>query len=189
MTYIELIVVLSIFALMSTIVLFNYGEFQSRVDIKNLANDIALKIVEAQKSAIFGKFPSLAQQASITATWNPAYGVYIDRTSDTKGLIYFSDLNNNNVFDGTNCTNECIEKINITKENSIASLQVYYIGDATPYVFSDMTFSFTRPSTEAVLRSTMSISGNVDYVQINIISPKGTQSNIKVYPSGRIQIK
>ncbi|KKQ07855.1 MAG: hypothetical protein US18_C0006G0001, partial [Parcubacteria group bacterium GW2011_GWB1_36_5] len=48
MTYVELIVVLSIFAVMSSIVLFNYGEFQAKVDIKNLASDIALKIVEAQ---------------------------------------------------------------------------------------------------------------------------------------------
>ena len=47
MTYIELIVVLSIFAVMSSVVIFNYGLFQARIDIKNLASDIALKFVEA----------------------------------------------------------------------------------------------------------------------------------------------
>ena len=55
MTYVELIVVLSIFSIMTSVVLFNYGAFQAKVDIKNLASDIALKIVEAQKSALSGK--------------------------------------------------------------------------------------------------------------------------------------
>ena len=49
MTYVELIVVLSIFSIMTSIVLFNYNEFQAKVDIKVLANDIVLNIVEAQK--------------------------------------------------------------------------------------------------------------------------------------------
>ena len=48
MTYIELIVVLSIFAVMTSIVLFDYGGFQAKVDIKNLASDVALQIVQAQ---------------------------------------------------------------------------------------------------------------------------------------------
>ena len=45
MTYVELIVVLGIFAVMLSISMFNYKRFQGKVDIKNLANDIALKLV------------------------------------------------------------------------------------------------------------------------------------------------
>ena len=44
MTYVELIVVLSIFAVLSSVAIFNYGSFQDKVDIKNLGSDIALKI-------------------------------------------------------------------------------------------------------------------------------------------------
>ena len=40
MTYVELIVVLSIFAVLSSVAVFNYSEFQTKVDIKNLANDL-----------------------------------------------------------------------------------------------------------------------------------------------------
>jgi prepilin-type N-terminal cleavage/methylation domain-containing protein len=54
MTYVELIVVLSIFSVISTIVIFNYKEFQAKVDIRNLANDVALKIVQAQKNSTTG---------------------------------------------------------------------------------------------------------------------------------------
>ena len=49
MSYVELIVVLSIFAVLSSVILYNYGEFQAKVDIKNLASDIALQIVQSQK--------------------------------------------------------------------------------------------------------------------------------------------
>ena len=67
MTYVELIVVLSIFSAMTSVVLFNYGEFQAKVDIKNLASDIALKIVEAQKSSLSGKLPE-----SFPVNWKPS---------------------------------------------------------------------------------------------------------------------
>ena len=87
MTYVELIVVLSIFSIMTSIVLFNYGEFQAKVDIRNLASDIALKIVEAQKSALSGKLPTQATGA----TWKPSYGVYLNISTPTE-FIYTSNL-------------------------------------------------------------------------------------------------
>ena len=193
MTYVELIVVLSIFSLMSSVVVFNYGQFQAKVDIKNLANDIAVKVVEAQKASIFGKFPSLAQQASITATWKPSYGIYLNLSTDNKSFLYFADLQNpqpqNNVFDGTDCTVECIEKISITKGNYISRLDVFYL-DATPTAsINNATVSFVRPDSTAVINSVPALpSNNIDYLQITIVSPKTIQAVIKLYASGRIQI-
>ena len=126
MTYLELIVVLGIFGVMSGTIIFNYGEFQSKVDIKNLANEVALKIVEAQKAAIFGKFPgSASQQAEITSTWKPAYGIYINTTADNKSFLYFVDINDNNLYEGTDCAGECVEKVSITKANYISNIGVF----------------------------------------------------------------
>src|SRR3989344_6451778 len=76
MTYVELIVVLGIFGVISSVVMFNYGEFQDKVEIKNLASDIALKVVEAQKSAMSGKLP-----VNPPSGWKPAYGVYFPSVS------------------------------------------------------------------------------------------------------------
>src|SRR3989344_4561547 len=92
MTYVELIVVLSIFSVMTSIALFDYNKFQAKVDIKVLANDIALKIVEAQKSAMSGKIPI----QNISSTWKPSYGIYFD-LADGKNFIYFA-----NTIDGDN---------------------------------------------------------------------------------------
>ena len=187
MTYVELIVVLSIFSVMSSIVIFNYGDFQSKVDMKNLANDIALKIVEAQKAAIFGKFPNPAQQAGLPLDWKPSYGIYLNKTSDPKSFFYFVDLDGNHLYDGGDCTGECVEKITITKGNSISSLDVFYLGDSTVSV-NDLTLSFVRPNSAAEIKSSAPLNSNISYVQITTISPKSTQANIKLYASGRIQI-
>lgn len=196
MSYVELIVVLSIFSVMTAVVLFNYGEFQAKVDIKNLGSDIALKIVEAQKSSLSGKLPPLAQQALIASpsTWKPSYGLYINRISDNKSFIYFTDLDNptqNSLYDGSNCTGECLEKITITKNNSISSLDVFFQGDPTPHSLNDLTITFTRPNSIAVIKSSQISTPPatpISYVQITIVSPKSSTAAIKIYPSGRIQV-
>ncbi len=52
MTLIELVIVLSIFSILTGVVLFNYGDFSSSLTIQNLADDIALTIRRAQSYAI-----------------------------------------------------------------------------------------------------------------------------------------
>jgi prepilin-type N-terminal cleavage/methylation domain-containing protein len=200
MTYIELIVVLSIFAVISSMVIFNYGDFQARVDIKNLASDIALQIVQAQKSSLSGLLPSLSGYDS---TWKPSYGVYFSssvspdsRGADNKDFIYFADLGNatlpqNGIFDGSGstCTGECLNKITITKNDNISSLNVFYQNDSTPHNLSDLTITFERPNSGAVLVSGSAKLSGASYVQINIVSPnKSVTASIKLYPSGRVQV-
>jgi Tfp pilus assembly protein FimT len=198
MTYVELIVVLSIFATMSAVVLFNYSAFQSKIDIKNLSNDIALKIVEAQKSSISGRIPPF----SITSSWRPSYGVYINPSTDNKSFSFFADVDQDGVFDDTICPGiiECLEKVSITKGNTIAisgsgyPLSYFKRGETTANSLNDLTITFIRPSGVAVLKSTTAgfsseyDNNNVDYIQISVLSPKGATATIRVYPSGRIEI-
>lgn len=187
MTYVELIVVLSIFSVMSSITVFNYGEFQAKVDIKGLANDFALKIVEAQKSSVSGKFPSISQQAGLPATWKPSYGIYINKVTDDKSFIYFTDLNNNQIYEGTNCTGECVEKISITKGNYISDIRAYS-PDGSYATINDVSLVFKRPNPGVIGVSNGIVLANLSYVQISIASPKSAQANVKIYTFGRIQI-
>ncbi|MFA5791797.1 MAG: type II secretion system protein [Candidatus Paceibacterota bacterium] len=190
MSYVELIVVLSIFSTLSSVVIFNYGDFQSRIDIKNLASDIALKIVEAQKSSLSGFLPPLSQQTQISSTWKPSYGVYINKVTDNKSFIYFTDLNlQNHLYDTSSCpgTGECLEKFSITKENSISSLNVFYI-DGSNVSLNDLTFTFSRPNSSPTIKSSTVLNSGIDYVQITVISPKGVTAMIKLYASGRVQV-
>jgi prepilin-type N-terminal cleavage/methylation domain-containing protein len=185
MTYVELIVVLSIFAALSSVILFNYGDFQAKVDIKNLASDIALKVVEAQKSSLNGVLPLAGYDP---ATWKPAYGVYFD-ISVPKQFIYFIDLDNSNSYNGlSSCTTtECLDKIIITKNNFISKIDKCTDATCTsPTSINSLSVAFSRPSSSAVFTGA-TVTGS-EYVQITISSPKGVTALIKLYSSGRVQI-
>jgi prepilin-type N-terminal cleavage/methylation domain-containing protein len=188
MTYVELIVVLSIFAIMSSIVLFNYNGFQAKVDIKNLANDIALQVVQAQKSAMAGELPPALQMPYVSSNWKPSYGVYFDSKNPTS-FIYFVDLGQTKSYDGgTICPgNDCLDQLNINKGNKISQIIAFYPSSQTS--LQDLSVTFTRPDSGATLTSVGAGLGNVSYVQVNITSSDSTTSaNVQIYPSGRIQI-
>lgn len=188
MSYVELIVVLSIFSAMTSVILFNYGEFQTKIDTKNLASDIALRIVEAQKSSLSGKLPPFPQRSLISSTWKPSYGIYFNLVSDNKSFIYFTDINNNTLYEGSACTDECLEKITITKGNSISSLNVFYRNNPTAYGFNDLTLTFSRLGGTAAIKSTTPFTATISYIQIVVVSPKSATAGIKLYPSGRIEV-
>ena len=202
MTYVELIVVLSIFSVLSSVAIFNYGGFQDKVDIRNLASDVASKIVEAQKASLSGLLPPLVQQGLIDSSWKPSYGVYFSLASskgaDNKNFIYFVDLGNGTprdyLFDGSTCPggNECLSKITITKNNYISRLDVFY-QDGTSSTsgpsLNDLTLTFSRPNSGAAIFSDGVQVSNVSYVQITVSSSRETKAYIKLYASGRIEAK
>jgi prepilin-type N-terminal cleavage/methylation domain-containing protein len=102
MTFVELIVVLGIFAAISSTVLFNYRDFSSNVALQNLAQDIALQIKRAQTDAVSGKLPTFSQggdqslnPALVPLDWTPSYGLafWLDESSSWslggKGFVYY----------------------------------------------------------------------------------------------------
>lgn len=188
MTYVELIVVLSIFVIMSSVVIYNYGDFQDKVDIKNLSSDIALKVVEAQKSAVSGLLPSIGTLPN----WKPAYGVYFNTNSSSNtSFIYFTDIDQNGSFTNPpTCLSggECVQQFTITKGAKISALNVFYSGDTNAHALTELNLVFTRPNSGPKIQSTPAISGTVNYVQVTVQSAKLFNVNIKIYPSGRIQV-
>lgn len=85
MTAIELVVVMGIFAAISSTVLFNYRDFSSNIALQNLAQDIALQIKQAQTEAVSGRlpvFPAGSNQslnpALVPLDWTPSYGIAFD---------------------------------------------------------------------------------------------------------------
>ena len=171
MTYVELIVVLGIFAVMSSIVIYNYGGFQAKVDMKNLASDIALKIVEAQKSSLSGNLPP-----SGAFLGKPSYGVHFD-ASDTKKFIYFANLNSdsNDVYDDGSDWGDTV----YINQNAFIS-GVSCDGTAVDYV----DIVFRRPDSRANMLKCFG--GNAI---ITVASPRSVATaTITIFPSGRIQV-
>jgi prepilin-type N-terminal cleavage/methylation domain-containing protein len=178
MTYVELIVVLSIFSMISAVVIYNYGAFEGKVEVKSLAHDIALKIVEAQKSSTGGKLPL----AAVPANWKPAYGVYFDITTP-KQFIYYADINNSKTYD-----EPPIETISITKGDYISRI-VSYSSRRTTVITTPLYISFQRPDSSAIFTSTNGVElTGFEYIQLTVQSPRSQTALIKIFPSGRIQV-
>ena len=95
MTFIELIVVLGIFAAVAATVLFNYRGFSNNVSLQNLAQEVALQIKRAQTDAVSGKTPALSvvQLPNInnllSLDWTPSYGVAFDKEEYPGSLFFY----------------------------------------------------------------------------------------------------
>ena len=95
-TIVEMIVVMSIFAMMAGLVLFRYRDFGGGINLENTTQEIALEIQKAQNYAVSGRYPSLSTnpfQAPPDANWRPSYGVYFSINSP-KQFVFFFDANN-----------------------------------------------------------------------------------------------
>lgn len=125
-TLVEMMVTLAIFGIISAVILFNYGQFNSQIILQNTAYEIALQIREAQTLSLGVK--------SVGGDYQIRYGTYfnIDENSgNNKQFIFFSDLNSNDICDAEippgNCTacipgDECLNKFEIKSNIRIAEL-------------------------------------------------------------------
>lgn len=151
-TLVELLVVMSIFMLITTIAIFNYDKFDSSLSTQNLADDIALTIRKAQSYAIGVR--------GLGNEFNYRYGVHFtaNPTSESEysgsntSFIFFVDMNDSYMYEYDNrcgdpspTYNDCLEILNITSADLIK--EIYR--DKTPVSESDSTdIFFQRPNLE-----------------------------------------
>lgn len=178
MSYVELIVVMAIMGIVGAVVLGLNGTFEKRIEIKSLANDVALKIVQAQKLAMAGKMSPLAGSG-----WTPSYGVYFNKTQGKRDkFIFFVDLNNSTTCDSSFCGSsgdEYLDTYSITGGNYISELTI----NSPLTSVNSLSFVFTRPDSAVVITPLAP-----QYASITVSSQNAIKNVIKVYSSGRIQI-
>ena len=204
MTFIELIVVLGIFAAMSGVILFNFGGFTSNVTLQNLANQIALQIKSAQTDAINGKEssifigPCFDNNGTQLPSCRPSYGVYFDASisalpANHKKFVYFADVDNNKDYNTSGACGsggsiiECKSEIEINTSDVISKICVYN-GTTCSSSISPLSITFTRPFPDATFYQG-SLVTTAKNVQIEITSAKGLQKHIVVWKTGQIEIK
>jgi prepilin-type N-terminal cleavage/methylation domain-containing protein len=201
-TFIELIVVISIFAMISTVTLFNFSDFSTNISLQNISHDIALKIAEVQRKAVSGSFDEL--QLGLPVDYAPTYGVYIATTSSTssdfnkpgKEFISFIDLpTTNGVYDPgqtsgplqTDCspiTTECLDRTFITTGDSISSIML----DGAPS--SDVVILFKRPFPDArIYTSATGDAAQYNNADIEITSAKGAKKHVIINSIGQVRVE
>lgn len=191
MTFIELIVVIGIFAALSGVVLFNFTGFSTNISLQNLSSQIALQVKKAQTDAISGKNPTLFTGLSDLdeTPVRPSYGIHFDMTKPNK-FIYFYDLNNNRFYTGNAACGtpgaECVEEITIQSGDTVTELATY--SSSSNPCRSTLDITFKRPFPDAYFATDNGIE-SVPNAGVEITSPKGATKTIVISSTGQIEIK
>jgi prepilin-type N-terminal cleavage/methylation domain-containing protein len=202
LTLIELMVVISIFLVITTTVIFNYGTFNSNVSLQNLTDDVALSIRKAQGFAIgaravgdnfrnsYGMHFSVDNNPSGSLSGsNKSFLMFSVPTSDTKKYTdngSMSDVCGNN-------SNQCMELFNITSADNIKELRI----DDVSKVSGSIDIIFTRPNTRAAfcyrenMGSSCKTASKVDIIISNGQTEVGKEKTktISIQNTGQISIQ
>ena len=90
-TLIELLAVMTIFVVITTIVLTNYNGFGSRVVLENLAYDVALSLRKAQ---VYG----IAVRQFSGGSFSVGYGMHFAQSSPTQYLLFGDSAGNDGMY-------------------------------------------------------------------------------------------
>lgn len=209
-TLVELMVVISIFLLISAVTVFNYTDFRSNVSLQNLTDEIALSIRKAQSYAIGARGLDNAG----TVDFNNSYGMHftID-PSPNKGiqegsyksfiLFYSADDKNYDANSTGTCgdmiTNECRELFNITTTDIIKEIKIDGTTMNAQKASLDIVFKRPDPRAYFCYRASNTSNGNCDNQNISAVSivvSNGQTSNgeektktISVQNTGQISIQ
>lgn len=161
---IELMISISIMAMVSTVILARQGAFDNAVLLRNQAYEVALDIRELQFSSV-----SATGENNV---FGATAGMYFDTAGANDQFTVYRDVNNNQVLAGS----ELSRTIKLDPRFAIQDIQV----GATSQ--SDVLVVFQRPNFDAKFYSAMTLNSGNEYAVAKVcieIVRVGT-SNIKV---------
>ncbi len=183
-TLIEMITVLGIFMVMTSIVLFNYNRFTNDTILTNMAYEVALSVREAQIYGVSVRKPS----GDTSAEFNSPYGIhFIDVADGTPSYFLFADTNDNGVYDGgPTCTpggGECVIPYATQKDIRIVSVLTKAGGGCTE---GDLSIVFRRPNPEPVMNDLI----DREYAEIALKGPRSDSVRyVIVSNNGQIYVR
>ena len=214
-TLIEMIVVVGIIAAVSSVIIFNYSDFSTNVSLRNLTQEVALSIRQAQTYATSVR--PIAALGGLSSRTFSGYGMSfstVDHSTqtdpsfpDSKQFILFADIPRDatqtpdrmySQAPGESCgapsssTIECIQAIQIATADKIVGI----CSGATPYSADDFNcpsngsvdITFIRPNPDANIITDSS--GTVSsYAKIVFESAKGLRHAVVIWNTGQISVQ
>jgi prepilin-type N-terminal cleavage/methylation domain-containing protein len=182
-TLVELLVTLTIFSIMTGIVLYNQQNFNNTIFLNNLAHDIALTARQAQTYGINVK--EFAEGAGFRS-----YGISFNK-SFNKNFVLFADNpfpSTNGIFDNISFTcpnddSECVDNFIIKNSNYIKSLC-----DESNCDLDSLDITFVRPNPDALIKVNGSAT-NHPYAKIIVASENGNTKSIIIRSTGQIYVE
>jgi len=139
---------ISIFAVITAVVLIRNNEFNSGILFSNMVYEIALSIREMQTYGI-------TVRASDTGTFQNGYGVYFNSSETEKNsLVQFTDIPNVSGVRNQSYDNpaEKLFKLNLKPGNFIEEIKVCDSGNVCSQV-SEVAITYVRPEPDATIKS------------------------------------
>jgi prepilin-type N-terminal cleavage/methylation domain-containing protein len=164
-TLFELLVVMAIMVVVTSVMLFNQAKFDSSTILRSLAYSVALSVRQAQvygTSVLGTSTPQVACSGFYAAgvCYVSAYGVYFNAASPGQ-YILFADLNNNGHYD----TGENIKVFSFSTGYAVSQFCVTGINSGNPVTqcsnttISSLSILFKRPNPDAQFTA-LNASGN-----------------------------
>ncbi len=177
---IELLVSVSIFALINTIILAKYNQFNAGILLTDLAYEIALSVREAQVYGLGAR-----ETTPGSSNFNASYGAHFAYAT-TGAFDLFYDLDGSGGYDD----GELLENKRITQGNSIADLCVLDGSGgescASTGGLSRLDIIFTRPNPDAIINT--NTNSNYARARITVTSPQGGTRTVTVQRTGQISV-
>lgn len=206
-TLVELIVVIGIFSVVSSVLIFNYSDFSTNVSVRNLSQEVALSIRKAQTYATSVRG---IDNINTSSRDYPAYGVSFSLSPssgqfepNSKSFILFADIPDvpggtpNKRYDSNGSCGtpgnggECIENFSIETFDSIVEVCT----DATGCISAgSFDITFRRPTPDAIICYKLSSAdacqtSSISYIDIVLQSAKGLRRSVSVWNTGQISVK
>ncbi len=173
-TLIEMIVVVAIIAIVSTLVLFNNAKLNSAILVSNAAYEIGLIVRESQVAG-------LGVKASGAGEFTSSHGVHMDM-SEPNTVVMFADKNSNGIYDevGGEMTQEYVINnsrsgsiLGLCKKSDLSAITSNYCTGVGSGVNTQQSLDivFTRPNPEAFFKTRLLATDPfVDYVGAVVIN-------------------
>jgi prepilin-type N-terminal cleavage/methylation domain-containing protein len=195
-TFVEIIVVLGIFAILSSVVLFNFKDFSSGIDLQNMSQQIALQVSSMQRKALSGQSSGPLNVLGLGGSrWKPAYGLCftdglgcgLATGSDGKAFVLFADNGNDNEYsDMTSNSSETIDTIIIPGNDIVSNVCVYEGTECNSKPWIQVIY--TRPNVKPEFLAPSSNSGNIEGAKVTVSSPSGGERDVIIWKSGQVEV-
>jgi prepilin-type N-terminal cleavage/methylation domain-containing protein len=184
-TLVELLVTISIMALISASLFWNGRQFNDKLALSTTAQDVSLTIRSVQSYS-----SSVRESSGGTGQFSYGYGISFDM-SDLKSVTLFTDKNSNKVYDlGDTLVDKSLLRNGVSIKSICATDSANVQSCSSS--FKSLQITFIRPSLSATI-STVDTSGFIrtSWVsgQIILSSQQGITKTISVNSFGQISIQ
>src|SRR3989344_3836879 len=191
-TLIELVAVMGIIIIVTSVTLANNSRFGGTVLLQNLAYDMALSIRQAQ---VYG----IAVRGYSANNFTAGYGMHFSTSEaggSTRYELFADAINSNGLFDDV-AENVSPSPYAIGRGYYISGLSVLEVGAPTETPVTTIDILFKRPEPDACISmgGVSAINGNGKCVggkeraRITVTSPRGESKSILVEATGQISVE